>query len=69
MGALDTRKHDVDILERVLGGVRDRAADSPTHVVDVPADRDGDPSTVEVTVGLGEDGPPPRAGRRRTGRS
>lgn len=63
MGDLDTRKHDVDIIERVLGGVRDRSDQSPTHVVDV---RTNGHSTVELTVGLADDEPhEPRAGRRR----
>lgn len=69
MGDLDTRKHDVDIIERVLGGVRDRPADSPTHVVDVHTNRDGEHfSTVELTVGLGDDEPRRRPGGTRRDR-
>ena len=59
MGDLDRRKHDVDIIERVLGGIRDSdAADHRTHVVDVdvdvPSDRGSSHSTLEVTMGIDE---------------
>ena len=56
MGGLDRRKHDVDIIERVLGGIRD--TDRRAHVVDVdldvPSDRGSSHSTLEVTVGIDE---------------
>ena len=54
MGAVDRRTHDVDVIERVLGGVRDRLVDDsqPTHVVDLHKPGDG---TVELTVGIADD--------------
>jgi hypothetical protein len=61
MGDLDRRKHDVDIIERVLGGIRDTdAADRRTHVVDVDVDmpgaRDGSSHpTLEVMVGISDE--------------
>jgi hypothetical protein len=57
MGAVDRRKHDVDIIERVVGGVRDRLQDEgvPTHVVDVGPSSGADHSTLELTVGVAED--------------
>jgi hypothetical protein len=60
MGDLDRRKHDVDIIERVLGGIRDSdASGHRTHVVDVdvdvPSSRGSSHSTLEVTVGIDED--------------
>jgi hypothetical protein len=62
MGDLDCRKHDVDVIERVLGGVRDRLMDDEsTRVIDVPA---GERSTVELTVSIAEDGPRGRRSRK-----
>ena len=62
MGDLDRRKHDVDIIERVLGGIRDsRDGDEfdehiRTRVVDIDLPRgSAHHSTLEVTVGLGDD--------------
>ena len=57
MGDLDRRKHDVDIIERVLGGIRD--TDGPvgrTRVVDVnlPWASEYEHPTLEVTVGVEE---------------
>jgi hypothetical protein len=56
MGGLDRRKHDVDIIERVLGGIRDsdRAEDDRTRVidVDVPSVSGSREKTLEVTVGI-----------------
>ena len=55
MGDLDRRKHDVDIIERVLGGIRDsRQTDGRTRIVDVDLPWGGDsPSpTLELTIGL-----------------
>ena len=60
MGDLDTRKHDVDVIERVVGGVRDRVGDAPTHVVAVHTTHDNGHSTVELTIGLGDDEEPRR---------
>jgi hypothetical protein len=55
MGGLDRRKHDVDIVERVLGGILD--SDAPAgqtrvfdvHVPWVSGSRD---RTLELTVGI-----------------
>jgi hypothetical protein len=56
MGDLDRRKHDVDIIERVLGGIRDTAESSDSHTrvvdVDLPHTGDSEPSTLELTVSL-----------------
>jgi hypothetical protein len=56
MAAIDRRKHDIDVIERVLGGARDRADDDgpQTEVVesDVRPWLAGTTSTsVQVTVG------------------
>jgi hypothetical protein len=66
MGDLDRRKHDVDILERVLGGIRDSGPDDRrTRVVDVnvPSDHSSHP-TLELTVGV-DDSESPESDRRR----
>ena len=55
MGDLDRRKHDVDVIERVLGGIRDSSQpDGRTRVVDVEIPRvsDRSPTTLELTIGL-----------------
>ena len=55
MGGLDRRKHDVDIIERVLGGIRDNdgAYDDRTRVIDVDVPSSGSrEQTLEVTVGI-----------------
>jgi hypothetical protein len=55
MGGLDRRKHDVDIIERVLGGIRDndRADDDRTRVIDVDVPSSGSrEQTFELTVGI-----------------
>jgi hypothetical protein len=55
MGGLDRRKHDVDIIERVLGGIRDNdgAEDDRTRVIDVDVPFSGSrEQTLEVTVGI-----------------
>jgi hypothetical protein len=70
MGELDRRKHDVDILERVLGGIRD-SGESDRHSrvvdVDVPGTGGSPHSTLEVTVGIDDDASsvPPTGDRRR----
>jgi hypothetical protein len=57
MGDLDRRKHDVDVIERVLGGIRDSdAAEGRARVIDVDVPwvsgfRD---QTLELTVGIDE---------------
>jgi hypothetical protein len=67
VGKVDRRKHDVDIIERVLGGIRDGAGPSePTTQlldVEVPWFDGSARSTVEMTVGLPAD--LMRAGRRK----
>lgn len=59
MGALDRRKHDVDVIERVVSGVRDRLHDdgAPTQVLDVgPGCGTGHPM-LELTIGIADDRP------------
>ena len=54
MGDLDRRKHDVDIIERVLGGIRDSGSDGRTRVVDVevPSSDESPAPTLELTICL-----------------
>ena len=63
MGALDRRKHDVDVLERVLGGVQDRlSSDEPQSIVidvAVPSSSGSRSSIAEVVVNLSEEVRPP----------
>ena len=58
MGDLDRRKHDVDVIERVLGGVQDSLRpDEPRRRVidlDVPATNGFRSSNVELIVSLSE---------------
>lgn len=66
MGDLDRRKHDVDVIERVLGGVRDHlGAPAPSQVVAVCDDIEDGHSTVELTVAIADD-TPPRGESRKT---
>jgi hypothetical protein len=69
MGDLDRRKHDIDIIERVLGGTRDNAetCESCTRLVDVDLARTGESehSTLELTVSL-ENVPDHSPSRRRS---
>ena len=54
---LDRRKHDVDIIERVLGGMHDAdASEARTRVcdVDLPWLDESRHPTLELTVGLGK---------------
>ena len=65
---LDRRKHDVDVLERVLGGIREPGpVDERIRIVDVdlPLTNESPPSTLELTIGFDDSGPD----RRRRGRS
>jgi hypothetical protein len=65
---LDRRKHDVDVLERVLGGIREPGpVDERIRIVDVdlPSTDDSPPPTLELTIGFDDSGPD----RRRRGRS
>jgi hypothetical protein len=58
MAALDRRKHDVDVIERVLGDVRDSAPDErQTRVfdVDVPWISGSRDQTLELMVGIDVD--------------
>jgi hypothetical protein len=59
MGDVDRRKHDVDVIERVLGGIHDNARPSrhATDLLDVEVPwLDGSTrSTVEMTVDLPPD--------------
>ena len=60
MGDVDRRKHDVDILERVLGGIRDSGeSDGRSRVVDVelPGTSGCPNSTLELTVGISANEP------------
>ena len=56
MGGLDRRKHDVDVIERVLGTIRDSdaAEDDRTRVIDldVPWVSGSRDQTLELTVGI-----------------
>ena len=65
MAGVDRKKHDVDIIERVLGSVREVVPDERSTSlldVDVPWFGGSTRSTVEMTVGLPlESGSPPRA--------
>ena len=58
MGDVDRRKHDVDIIERVLGGIRDSGSDADGRSrvidVDVPWVNGSTHSTLELTVGVEE---------------
>jgi hypothetical protein len=58
MGDLDRRKHDVDVIERVLGNVREMedVTDKWTRVVDVDVhDVSGSShSTLELMLGIEE---------------
>ena len=68
MGDLDRRKHDVDIIERVLGGIRDTEGPvGSTRVVDVnlPGASEYQHPTLEVTVGLEEPSGDSHPGTRR----
>ena len=73
MGDLDRRKHDVDVIERVLGSVRETVGrpGEYTRLISVEVQWEGGGparSTVELTVGLASnaaESPPPRRDRRR----
>lgn len=60
MGDLDRRKHDVDVIERVVSGVRDRLQDdgAPAQVVDVGPGSGTDHLMLELTIGVADDRPP-----------
>ena len=56
MGDVDRKKHDVDVIERVLGGIGDdvRAHEQSTRLLDLDVPWFGGSmhSTVEMTVGF-----------------
>ena len=56
MGDVDRRKHDVDVIERVLGGLRENGdppeQSTPLLDVEVPWFGGSTHSTVELTIGL-----------------
>jgi hypothetical protein len=56
MGAVDRKKHDVDVIERVLGSAQETAtwSEAPTtrYSVEVPWIGGSMESTVEFTIGL-----------------
>ena len=64
---LDRRKHDVDVIERVLGGIGDTNTSDDTRMrvvdVDVPWASGSSHRILELTVGIGDD--EPDAQRRR----
>ena len=78
MGDLHRRKHDVDVIERVLGGVQETSgdADGSTRLISVEVPRGGSTrSTLELTVGLDSDAsrsypspPSPRSGEAYSSR-
>jgi hypothetical protein len=59
MGDVDRKKHDVDVIERVLGGAGADVApydrSTPLLDVEVPCPGGFKSSTVELTVGLPEE--------------
>jgi hypothetical protein len=65
MGDLDRRKHDVDVMERVIGDIQENSDGPPGRVIDVEV-----PSTspiVELVVNLSYEGPPAPDRRRQEG--
>jgi hypothetical protein len=58
MGDLDRRKHDVDIIERVIGGIQEGSDGPHARVVDVEVPSAvGSPSIVELVVNLSDESP------------
>jgi hypothetical protein len=66
MGHVDRRKHDVDVIERVLGGIHDAIDPSePARRIDVEVpSSSGSCSIVELIVNVGDDYRKPRTGPR-----
>jgi hypothetical protein len=58
MGDLDRRKTDVDVIERVIGGIQESADGSPGRVIDVeiPTHPGSPSSIVEVVVNIPAEG-------------
>ena len=64
MGDLDRRKHDLDIVERVIGDIQDGADGPPGRVIDVEVpSTGGSQSIVELVVNLSDEGPSAPDGR------
>ena len=56
MGDVDRRKHDVDVIERVLGGIHDAVdLNEPARRIDVEVPSSTGSSIVELIVNLSED--------------
>ena len=70
MGDVDRKKHDVDVIERVLGGIGDdvRAHEQSTRLLDVDVPWFGGSmhSTVEMTVGFPSESRPSAEPRSRS---
>jgi hypothetical protein len=64
---LDRRKHDVDVIERVLGGIHDRLVpDEPWgRVIDVTVPSSSGPTAMELVVNLADEPPAGPDSRRR----
>lgn len=70
--ALDRRKHDLDIIERVLGRIRDTGgSEARTRVLDVDVPRAGGDvlRTVELTIGIDDTASDRRSSTRSRRRS
>jgi hypothetical protein len=57
MGDLDRRKHDVDIIERVIGGIQEGSDGPHERVIDVEVPSIGGSPIVELIVNLADDSP------------
>jgi hypothetical protein len=55
MGDLDRRKHDVDIIERVIGGIQEGADGPHERVIGVEVPSIGGSPIVELVVNLSDD--------------
>ena len=73
MGDVDRKKHDVDVIERVLGGAYEQAGpdDRSRSLIDVDVPWFGGSvrSTVEMTVGLPAESRTPRTDAEREPRN
>jgi hypothetical protein len=65
MSDVDRRKTDVDVIERVIGGIQESADGPPGQVIDVkvPATPGSPSSIVEVVVNIPADGTYSTGGR------
>jgi len=57
MGDLDRRKHDVDIIERVIGGIQEGSDGPHARVVDVEIPSAGGSQSLELVVNLSDQSP------------